>query len=57
MVSNTRNVTVLIKLNITGKWCNVVRQTLKQIFPDLKQKKKNLILIHSSISIARANTR
>ena len=46
---NARNVTVHINSNITGKWYNIVRLISKSIFLDLKQKKKNHILIYSSV--------
>ena len=46
---NARNVTVHINSNIMGKWYNIVRLISKSIFLDLKQKKKNHILIYSSV--------
>ena len=57
IVLNTRNVIVLINLNITEKWHSIVRLTLKQILLDLKLKIEDLVLTHLSISIVRVNIR
>jgi len=51
-VPNARNAMDLIKLNITGKWCSVVRQTN---LPRLETKKGELCTY--SFSIVRGNIR
>ena len=57
MVPNAKSAIVFIKLNITERWCGIIRLTLKLILLDSKPRKESLVLTLSSALIVKANTK
>jgi len=56
-MSNARSVIVFIKLNTIERWYGIVRLTLKLILLESKLRKESLVLTHSSMLIAKVNTK